>query len=124
MYQSWPRTHGTAVPGMSSLATLVADPGRPVRILLHWALESLKEAYLYEHGQNSTNMKQIAASFAIVLVAYLGAPPYAAAYIDPLSGSIVFQVLAAGFFAAYLSIKRFRDHLSGSVRSLLSRLLR
>ncbi|HST62961.1 MAG TPA: glycosyltransferase family 2 protein [Longimicrobium sp.] len=34
-------------------------------------------------------------------------PGPAAAYIDPLSGSILLQVLAAGFFAASFTLKRF-----------------
>jgi hypothetical protein len=101
--------------------------GQRARILLgkHQSRsDELEEVGLCDRGLDSPNMKKIAISFAIVAMAYAGAPPYAAAYIDPLSGSIVFQVLAAGFFAAYLSIKRFRDYLRGSLRSLVSRLRR
>jgi hypothetical protein len=46
------------------------------------------------------------------------APPRAAAYIDPLSGSIVLQVLAAGLMAASLTIRRFREWLKRVARSV------
>jgi len=68
------------------------------------------------------NRRQIAVTLAVVTASYIVAPPPAAAYIDPLSGSIVFQVLAASFMAAYLSFRRFRDYLSGSIRNIMSRL--
>lgn len=43
----------------------------------------------------------------LMLALSLVVPPRAAAYIDPLSGSIVLQVAAAGFLAATFTVKRW-----------------
>jgi hypothetical protein len=43
----------------------------------------------------------------LMLALSLVVPPRAAAYIDPLSGSIVLQVVAAGFLAASFTAKRW-----------------
>lgn len=43
----------------------------------------------------------------LMLALSLVVPRPAAAYIDPLSGSILLQVLAAGFFATAFTVKRF-----------------
>jgi hypothetical protein len=58
----------------------------------------------------------VAASFVSLV-----APRRAFGYIDPLSGSIVLQVLAAGLMAATLSIRRFRDWLKDLVQSAFRR---
>lgn len=48
-----------------------------------------------------------------VLIVSLVAPRRAFGYIDPLSGSIVLQVVAAGLMAATLSVRRLRNWLKG-----------
>lgn len=55
-----------------------------------------------------------------VIVFHLIAPPFALAYLDPISGSIILQILAAGFLAAAATFRRSRQWLS----DLLSRLTR
>jgi hypothetical protein len=44
------------------------------------------------------------------------APAPAAAYIDPLSGSLIFQAIAAGFVGSLVAFRRFRDGLLGWFR--------
>lgn len=48
------------------------------------------------------------------------APPQALAYLDPVTGSIVLQVLAAGFLAAAATFRRSRQWVSDLVRKLTS----
>lgn len=55
-----------------------------------------------------------------ILVFHLISPPAAWAYLDPISGSIILQILAAGFLAAAATLRRSRNWLS----SLFSRLKR
>jgi hypothetical protein len=55
-----------------------------------------------------------------VVVFHLIMPPLAMAYLDPISGSIILQVLAAGFLAAAATFRRSRQWLS----DLFSRLTR
>jgi len=62
--------------------------------------------------------------FAAFAVLVLLTPSSAMGYIDPISGSIVLQVLAAGFFAASLAFRRFRDGIAGGIRSVARRILR
>ena len=52
---------------------------------------------------------------------FLGAPPAAHAYIDPLSGSLGFQVLVAGGLGALLTIRRWWAGAFRVVRSLFTR---
>jgi hypothetical protein len=59
---------------------------------------------------------------ALVGIVALAAPPAAHAYIDPLSGSIVFQVLVAGVLGALLTIRRWWGSLVRLVRALLARM--
>ena len=54
----------------------------------------------------------------------LAAPPPVHAYIDPLSGSIVFQVLVAGVLGALLTIKRWWASAFRIVRALFTRVAR
>ena len=56
-----------------------------------------------------------------IVVASLLAPLPAHAYIDPLSGSIVFQVLIAGLLGALLTVRRWWGNAVRVVRMLLGR---
>jgi hypothetical protein len=56
-----------------------------------------------------------------MVVASLLAPLPAQAYIDPLSGSIVFQVLIAGLLGALLTVRRWWGNAVRFVRMLLGR---
>jgi hypothetical protein len=58
---------------------------------------------------------------ACAMLVSLIVPRRAFGYIDPLSGSIVLQVLAAGLMAATLSIRRLRDWLKGLLQSAFRR---
>jgi hypothetical protein len=49
------------------------------------------------------------------------APPAAHAYIDPMSGSIVFQVVVAGVLAALLTVRRWWANAVRLIRGLLAR---
>lgn len=51
----------------------------------------------------------------------LAFPRDALAYIDPITGSIVLQILAAGVLAITITGKRVRDRASTLVRRLLRR---
>ena len=51
----------------------------------------------------------------------MAAPPPAHAYIDPLSGSIVFQVIIAGALGALLTVRRWWASVVRLVRGLLAR---
>ena len=67
----------------------------------------------------SLELTRRAVSYAAgLLVLLLISPLPLYGYIDPLSGSIILQVLAAGLFAGLLTIKRFWLR----VRSAFSRL--
>jgi hypothetical protein len=44
------------------------------------------------------------------------APTRAWAYLDPITGSIVLQVLAAGFLAAMATYRKFREWVAGLFR--------
>jgi hypothetical protein len=48
----------------------------------------------------------------------------AAAYVDPISGSVVFQVLAAGVLGALLTIRHWFASARAAARSLWLRLRR
>ena len=62
-------------------------------------------------------VRMLIAAFFVSFVA----PRRAFGYIDPLSGSIVLQVLAAGLMAATLSFRRFRDWLKDLLQSAFRR---
>lgn len=49
------------------------------------------------------------------------APPAAHAYIDPMSGSLIFQVVVAGVLGALLTIRRWWDSATRLVRGLWAR---
>jgi hypothetical protein len=55
------------------------------------------------------------------LVLILTTPSAAMAYIDPISGSIVLQVLAAGFFAGSLAFRRIRERIARGFHSMSRR---
>ena len=55
-----------------------------------------------------------------LVVFHLVAPSLALAYLDPITGSIVLQVLAAGFIAAAATFRRSREWFA----DLISRLKR
>ena len=51
----------------------------------------------------------------------MAAPPAAHAYIDPLSGSIVFQVIVAGVLGALLMVRGWWASVVRLVRALFAR---
>ena len=51
-----------------------------------------------------------------LVVFHLAAPTRAWAYLDPITGSIVLQVLAAGFIAAMATFRRTRTWIAGLFR--------
>ena len=57
-----------------------------------------------------------------LLVASAVFPRPAYAYIDPMSGSIILQALAAGFLAALFMLKRFWYRVAESFRRMWHRL--
>ena len=59
--------------------------------------------------------------FVAALLVSVLAPRQAFAYIDPVSGSIILQVLAAGLLAASLTHKRWRAWVGRTVRGMISR---
>jgi len=77
-----------------------------------------------EPGETTTRTR--ARSRVVLLLLFLGvfsvaAPPPAHAYIDPLSGSIVFQVIVAGALGALLTVRRWWATVVRLVRGLLAR---
>jgi hypothetical protein len=61
--------------------------------------------------------------FAGLLFISLVFPRPAYAYLDPMSGSIILQALAAGILAALLMFKRFWYHAADRCRRIWQRLL-
>jgi hypothetical protein len=62
------------------------------------------------------------ATAGAILLASAIAPPPAHAYIDPVSGSIILQVIAAGALAAAFTFKRFTLKVRETIRSLWIRI--
>ena len=60
-------------------------------------------------------------ALALVGLLALIAPSAAHAYIDPMSGSIVFQVVVAGILGALLTVRRWWANAVRLVRGLLAR---
>lgn len=56
-----------------------------------------------------------------LLLASVVVPEPAYGYIDPISGSIILQVVAAGFLAAVFSIKGLWRRVLASIQSALAR---
>ena len=54
--------------------------------------------------------------FVALAVFHVAAPTRAWAYLDPITGSIVLQVLAAGFIAAMATFRRTRVWIAGLFR--------
>lgn len=61
------------------------------------------------------------AALAVVGLTAVIAPPAAFAYIDPMSGSIVFQVIVAGILGALLTVQRWWASAVRMVRGLRAR---
>jgi hypothetical protein len=61
---------------------------------------------------------------ALALAGLIRPDPLNAAYIDPLSGSIIFQVLAAGVLSFVFTMKRSWRWLGSRLDALRNRLLR
>jgi hypothetical protein len=59
------------------------------------------------HPFSHDSMRRVVSYGASLLVLLLISPLPLYGYIDPLSGSIILQVLAAGLFAGLLTMKRF-----------------
>jgi hypothetical protein len=59
-----------------------------------------------------------------LFIASLIAPPPVLAYVDPLSGSVIFQVTIAAFLGALFTIKHWWSKAISLARSLASRLTR
>lgn len=53
-----------------------------------------------------------------LLVFHVVAPSMAWAYLDPITGSIVLQIIAAGFLAAAATFRRSREWFAGLFRRL------
>jgi hypothetical protein len=51
-----------------------------------------------------------------IAIFHVVAPTRAGAYLDPITGSIVLQVLAAGFLAAAATFRRSREWFSGVLK--------
>lgn len=68
-------------------------------------------------------MRTLLRALATLLILSVVFPPSAYAYIDPLSGSIILQALAAGLLAALLMFKRFWYHLTVRCRRIWDRLV-
>lgn len=54
-----------------------------------------------------------------LFVFHVIAPRLALAYLDPITGSIVLQVLAAGFLAAAATFRKSREWLAGIFQRLM-----
>ena len=61
---------------------------------------------------------------ALLLAGLITPDPLNAAYIDPLSGSVILQVLAAGVFSMVFTMKRTWRWLGSRLGSIRNRLLR
>jgi hypothetical protein len=57
----------------------------------------------------------------IMLAVHLSQPPQAAAYVDPISGSIVLQVIVAGALGAFVGLKRSWGGVTAFCRRMLGR---
>lgn len=68
-----------------------------------------------------TTGRRVGRILAVIGIVSLVAPRAVHAYIDPLSGSIVFQVLVAGALGALLTIKRWWGSVVRLARALLTR---
>jgi hypothetical protein len=53
-----------------------------------------------------------------IAVFHLVAPSLALAYLDPITGSLVLQILAAGFLAAAATFRRSREWVTGFLTRL------
>lgn len=57
----------------------------------------------------------------LMVAVHLIQPPQAAAYVDPISGSIVLQVLVAGALGAFVGLKRSWGGVTAFCRRMLGR---
>ncbi len=65
--------------------------------------------------------RRCASALLLCALVALVAPPPAAAYIDPGTGSIVLQLLIAGALGAAFAVKRFWKRIVESVRAVFKR---
>jgi hypothetical protein len=65
--------------------------------------------------------RHVVRAAATLLLAFAVLPTPAYAYIDPISGSVILQVLAAGFLAAGLVFRTTLSRAKDGVRRLWSR---
>lgn len=68
-------------------------------------------------------MSTLLRTLASLLIISLLVPRPAYAYLDPMSGSIILQALAAGFLAALLMFKRFWYQVADRCRRIWQRIL-
>jgi hypothetical protein len=70
------------------------------------------------YRSNRKSLPDVGRFLAVFLLVAVVFPPPAAAYLDPLSGSILIQVVAGGVLAGSLTLKRFwrrvRDLMHGA----------
>ncbi len=76
---------------------------------------------MMEPGAVRAGGSRIRVALAVMGLLAVIAPPAAHAYIDPMSGSIVFQVVVAGILGALLTIRRWWDAAVRLVRGVWAR---
>jgi hypothetical protein len=76
---------------------------------------------MMEPGAVRADGSRIRVALAVMGLLAVIAPPAAHAYIDPMSGSIVFQVVVAGILGALLTIRRWWDSAVRLVRGVWAR---
>jgi hypothetical protein len=69
-------------------------------------------------------LRRVLPIFLALILASLIAPPAPLAYVDPLSGSVIFQLLLAGLLGAAFTTKMWWSKAMGRVGGWLSRLSR
>lgn len=58
---------------------------------------------------------------AMLVIASLASPATAAAYVDPVSGSVVIQVIAAAVLGAAVGVKRFWGNITDTIRRVFAK---
>ncbi|MEO5798376.1 MAG: hypothetical protein ABIZ70_13410 [Gemmatimonadales bacterium] len=69
------------------------------------------------------HLRRAATCFGLLTIWHLAAPAPAAAYVDPMSGSIVVQVVVAAILGATVGIRRSWQAILGFFRRLTRRKL-
>ena len=70
------------------------------------------------HAAKRSRARAVLCLFVLISIA---APPPAHAYIDPSSGSLLFQVIVAAVLGVVLSVRRWWARAIGLARGLLGR---